>query len=141
MIGATMSSANFGAMNSERMSMIAGNAAMLNSGSAAGKALRRIYVGNLPPMTMEEHLKVFFSDVMKVCIELIRIESALSSHITFLSGISFFQSACSNIDPGEPVVMVYINHEKKFAFVEFRTIEEAAAAMDLDGINFKYIFA
>lgn len=43
-----------------------------------------------------------------------------------------------NLEPGEPVLSVYINHEKKFAFVEFRAIEEATAAMDLDGIPYKY---
>lgn len=32
---------------------------------------------------------------------------------------------------------VYINHEKKFAFVEMRTVEEASNAMALDGILFE----
>jgi splicing factor U2AF subunit len=32
---------------------------------------------------------------------------------------------------------VYINHEKKFAFVEMRTVEEASNAMALDGIVFE----
>lgn len=37
---------------------------------------------------------------------------------------------------------VYINHEKKFAFVEMRSVEEASNAMALDGIIFEvcYIF-
>jgi hypothetical protein len=34
-------------------------------------------------------------------------------------------------------VNVYINHEKKFAFVEMRTIEEASNTMALDGIMFE----
>jgi len=35
---------------------------------------------------------------------------------------------------------VYINHEKKFAFVEMRSVEEASNAMALDGISFEAIF-
>mgnify|MGYP002775222881 FL=1 len=35
------------------------------------------------------------------------------------------------------MVNVYINHEKKFAFVEMRTVEEASNAMALDGIMFE----
>lgn len=38
---------------------------------------------------------------------------------------------------GDSVVNVYINHEKKFAFVEMRTVEEASNAMALDGIIFE----
>ena len=38
---------------------------------------------------------------------------------------------------GDAVVNVYINHEKKFAFVEMRTVEEASNAMALDGIVFE----
>ena len=37
------------------------------------------------------------------------------------------------------MVNVYINHEKKFAFVEMRTVEEASNAMALDGIVFEVI--
>lgn len=37
---------------------------------------------------------------------------------------------------GDAVVNVYINQEKKFAFVEMRTVEEASNAMTLDGIIF-----
>lgn len=39
--------------------------------------------------------------------------------------------------PGACVVNVYINYEKKFAFVELRTVEEASNAMALDGIMFE----
>ncbi len=40
-------------------------------------------------------------------------------------------------DAGPCVVNVYINYEKKFAFVEFRTVEETSNAMALDGIMFE----
>lgn len=39
--------------------------------------------------------------------------------------------------PGPCVLNVYINYEKKFAFVELRTVEEASNAMALDGIMFE----
>jgi len=41
---------------------------------------------------------------------------------------------------GDAVVNVYINHEKKFAFVEMRSVEEASNAMSLDGIIFEVCF-
>ena len=37
----------------------------------------------------------------------------------------------------DSVISVYINHEKKFASVEFRTVEEASNAMALDGIVYE----
>jgi len=39
--------------------------------------------------------------------------------------------------PGNAVVNVYINKDKNFAFVEFRTVEETSNAMALDGIMFE----
>lgn len=41
---------------------------------------------------------------------------------------------------GDAVVNVYINHEKKFAFVEIRSVEEASNAMALDGIIFEVFY-
>lgn len=38
------------------------------------------------------------------------------------------------------MVNVYINHDKKFAFVEMRSVEEASNAMALDGIIFEVSF-
>lgn len=38
---------------------------------------------------------------------------------------------------GDAVVNVYINQEKRFAFVEMRTVEEASNAMALDGIVYE----
>ena len=36
--------------------------------------------------------------------------------------------------PGEPVLNVYLNQEKKFAFIEFRSVEECSNALALDGV-------
>jgi len=39
--------------------------------------------------------------------------------------------------PGDSVVGVYLNPERRYAFIQFRTPEEATQALDLDGINFR----
>ncbi|TNV73086.1 hypothetical protein FGO68_gene4342 [Halteria grandinella] len=38
--------------------------------------------------------------------------------------------------PGNPVLKNFINSEKRFIFMEFRSVEEAYAAIQLDGIRF-----
>eukprot|EP00268_Persea_americana_P005537 TRINITY_DN11876_c0_g1_i1.p1 TRINITY_DN11876_c0_g1~~TRINITY_DN11876_c0_g1_i1.p1 ORF type:complete len:558 (-),score=113.80 TRINITY_DN11876_c0_g1_i1:252-1925(-) len=78
----------------------------------ATRHARRVYVGGLPPMANEQTIATFFSRVMLA-----------------IGG--------NTAGPGDAVVNVYINHEKKFAFVEMRTVEEASNAMALDGIMFE----
>ncbi|XP_038971070.1 splicing factor U2af large subunit A isoform X2 [Phoenix dactylifera] len=78
----------------------------------ATRHARRVYVGGLPPMANEQTIATFFSNIM-----------------TAIGG--------NAAGPGDAVVNVYINHEKKFAFVEMRTVEEASNAMALDGIIFE----
>ncbi|XP_074591682.1 uncharacterized protein LOC141847523 [Curcuma longa] len=78
----------------------------------ATRHARRVYVGGLPPMANEQTIATFFSHVM----------SAIGGN---------------SAGPGDAVVNVYINHEKKFAFVEMRSVEEASNAMALDGIIFE----
>ncbi|XP_026400592.1 splicing factor U2af large subunit B-like isoform X3 [Papaver somniferum] len=73
---------------------------------------RRVYVGGLSSMANEQSVATFFSQVMEA-----------------VGG--------NTAGPGEAVVNVYINHEKKFAFVEMRSVEEASNAMALDGIIFE----
>uniref|UniRef100_A0A1J3IZC9 Splicing factor U2af large subunit B n=1 Tax=Noccaea caerulescens TaxID=107243 RepID=A0A1J3IZC9_NOCCA len=75
----------------------------------ATRHARRVYVGGLPPTANEQSVAMFFSQVM----------SAIGGNTA---------------GPGDAVVNVYINHEKKFAFVEMRSVEEASNAMALDGI-------
>ncbi|KAG6778727.1 hypothetical protein POTOM_015071 [Populus tomentosa] len=84
----------------------------------ATRHARRVYVGGLPPLANEQTIAAFFSHIMA----------------------SIGGNAAG---PGDAVVNVYINHEKKFAFVEMRTVEEASNAMALDGIIFeaKIIFS
>ncbi|KAL2253224.1 UNVERIFIED_CONTAM: Splicing factor U2af large subunit A [Sesamum indicum] len=78
----------------------------------ATRHARRVYVGGLPPLANEQTISRFFSHVMNA-----------------IGG--------NSAGPGDAVVNVYINHEKKFAFVEMRTVEEASNAMALDGIVFE----
>lgn len=78
----------------------------------ATRHARRIYVGGLPPSANEQ-----------------RITEFLSHALAAVGG--------NTAGPGNAVVNVYINYEKKFAFVELRTVEEASNAMALDGIMFE----
>ncbi|GJS09736.1 splicing factor U2af large subunit B isoform X2 [Tanacetum coccineum] len=79
---------------------------------AATRHARRIYFGELSPTANEQSVATYFSHVM----------SAIGGNTA---------------GPGDAVVNVYINHEKKFAFVEMRSVEEASNAMALDGIIFE----
>ncbi|XWS33741.1 hypothetical protein CRYUN_Cryun22dG0109500 [Craigia yunnanensis] len=78
----------------------------------ATRHARRVYVGGLSPTANEQSVAIFFSQVM----------AAIGGNTA---------------GPGDAVVNVYINHEKKFAFVEMRSVEEASNAMSLDGIIFE----
>ncbi|KAI3979869.1 hypothetical protein MKX01_042523 [Papaver californicum] len=83
-----------------------------NMTQQAARHARRVYVGGLSPITDEQSVATFFSQVM----------SAIGGNTA---------------GPGDDVVNVYINHEKKFSFVEMRSVEEASNAMALDGIIFE----
>ncbi|KAK3285005.1 hypothetical protein CYMTET_7370 [Cymbomonas tetramitiformis] len=78
----------------------------------ATRHARRVYVGGLPPLANEQSIAKFFSQALAA-----------------VGGTSG--------GTGDAVVNVYINQEKKFAFVEFRTVEETSNAMALDGIMFE----
>ena len=39
--------------------------------------------------------------------------------------------------PGQPIMNAYINHEKRFAFLEARSVEEASNALAFDGLPFR----
>ncbi|KAG0530728.1 hypothetical protein BDA96_05G211700 [Sorghum bicolor] len=78
----------------------------------ATRHARRVYVGGLPPTANEQTVAIFFNGVM----------AAIGGNTA---------------GPGDAVLNVYINHDKKFAFVEMRSVEEASNAMALDGIMFE----
>ncbi|KAG8090073.1 hypothetical protein GUJ93_ZPchr0011g27039 [Zizania palustris] len=70
---------------------------------------RRVYVGGLPPTANEHTVALFFNQVM----------AAIGGNTA---------------GPGDAVLDVYINHNKNFAFVDMRSVEEASNAMALNGI-------
>ncbi|WJX27350.1 hypothetical protein P8452_16177 [Trifolium repens] len=63
--------------------------------------------------------------------------SAIRSHQGWLKPAQLPFKPLPPSQAGDLVVNVYINHEKKFAFVDMRTVEEASNAMALDGIVFE----
>ncbi|KAJ8587317.1 hypothetical protein M405DRAFT_843260 [Rhizopogon salebrosus TDB-379] len=72
---------------------------------------RRLYIGSITPEVNEQNLADFFNSKM--------IEMEIGTG-----------------GPGNPVLAVQCNYEKNYAFVEFRSAEDATAAMAFDGIIF-----
>ncbi|KAK7268275.1 hypothetical protein RIF29_20971 [Crotalaria pallida] len=73
---------------------------------------RKVYVGGLPPTANKQSVATYFSKVMA-------------------------KIGGNTVGQGDAVVDVNINHDKKFALVEMRSVEEASNAMALDGIIFE----
>ena len=81
----------------------------INTANLPGtRQARRLYVGGIPIPVQEMEMKQFFDAAMK--------------------------SAFPDLPPGDSVVSIYLNLDKKFSFVEFRTPEEATTGLGLDGI-------
>jgi splicing factor U2AF 65 kDa subunit len=74
---------------------------------------RRLYVGGIPNTSGEQDIAQYFRDILK---------RSLSP---------------SESDGRDPVVSVYLNREKCFAFVELTSIELTSACCQLDGLQFK----
>ncbi|KAF8523006.1 hypothetical protein JB92DRAFT_3087536 [Gautieria morchelliformis] len=72
---------------------------------------RRLYIGSITPEINEQNLADFFNNKMK--------------EMNIGTGA-----------PGDPVLAVQVNYEKNYAFVEFRSAEDATAAIAFDGIMF-----
>jgi splicing factor U2AF subunit len=72
---------------------------------------RRLYIGSITPEVNETNLAEFFNQKM--------------------AEMNIGTSA-----PGPPVLAVQCNYEKNYAFVEFRSAEDATSAMAFDGIIF-----
>ena len=75
---------------------------------------RRLYVGGIPAGTVDEQLNAYFNNVI-----------ARATAPTVLEG-------------GPPVVQIYINPEKCFAFVELTSIELTTACLALDGMKYEH---
>ncbi|KAJ3169575.1 hypothetical protein HDU88_000766 [Geranomyces variabilis] len=87
-----------------------GAAGPASSSASLARQARRLYVGNIPFGVQEDGLMQFFNSTM--------------------SQLNITSSA------GNPCIAVQINQEKNYAFAEFRSPEEATAAMAFDGISF-----
>ena len=76
---------------------------------------RRLYVGNLPIGVTEQQIHHTFRTAIIKC-------------LVPGSGIP---------DPSveDPILSVYINHERRFSFLEFKSVELCSACMTLDGIE------
>jgi hypothetical protein len=86
-----------------------GSGGMPAPGNLPGtRQARRLYVGGCPLPITENEIRQFWNEAMK--------------------------TAFPDLPPGDSVVSIYLNVEKKFAFVELRNPEEATAGMGLDGI-------
>ena len=75
---------------------------------------RRLYIGHLPPNVHEEELHIFFKGA---------IEQARTKKVGEVD------------NQADPILSVYINHERRFCFLEFRDVGMTTACMALDGIN------
>lgn len=83
----------------------------------ATRPARRLYVGNLPPTVAEQSLRVTWKRAMEQYYpDLVPDAATLSAD--------------------ELLLNVYLNRDKKYAFVECRTMEEAAAGLLLDQLPF-----
>jgi splicing factor U2AF subunit len=88
-----------------------GGGAALTSNLQQTKNARRLYVGGIPPGADEQEVARFFNDVIT--------------------------KATGGTEGLSPVLSVYINHEKFFAFVELNSVELTTACGQLDGIEYK----
>eukprot|EP00584_Thalassiosira_punctigera_P009299 CAMPEP_0172535306 /NCGR_PEP_ID=MMETSP1067-20121228/7377_1 /TAXON_ID=265564 ORGANISM="Thalassiosira punctigera, Strain Tpunct2005C2" /NCGR_SAMPLE_ID=MMETSP1067 /ASSEMBLY_ACC=CAM_ASM_000444 /LENGTH=564 /DNA_ID=CAMNT_0013320231 /DNA_START=6 /DNA_END=1699 /DNA_ORIENTATION=+ len=82
---------------------------------------RRLYVGNVPDLS-EEEVHDFFRDAIRRSIVLDSTNPNAASH------------RAQYVD-SDPIISVYINRERRFAFLEFRTMEVTTACLALDGID------
>ncbi|MFS7975502.1 putative RNA recognition motif domain, nucleotide-binding alpha-beta plait domain superfamily [Helianthus anomalus] len=106
----------------------ASSAILAGAAGQATRNARRIYVSDLPPSANQQKN-----------ISLLKVILSSSSLLTVTTFFSHVMAAIGGnaAGPGDAVVSVYINHEKRFAFVEMRSVEEASNAMSLDGIIFE----
>lgn len=84
--------------------------APLGSQQHATRHARRLYVGNLPVNSTDVAVGDFFN-----------------------RALAFSKGTCGE---GNPVISVYLNLEKRFAFIELRSLAETAAALAMDGVLF-----
>mmetsp|Transcript_22800 Transcript_22800/g.37190 ORF Transcript_22800/g.37190 Transcript_22800/m.37190 type:complete len:479 (+) Transcript_22800:3-1439(+) len=103
-----------------------GGGMMMSEGSRGGlqpqqtRHARRLYIGNIPDIH-ENDVHNFFRDAIRSAI-IIDPNNPNPSHQ-------------KQYIENDPIISVYINRERRFAFLEFKTMEITTACLDLDGIN------
>lgn len=90
---------------------VGGAAVPLGSPLHPTRHARRLYVGNLPVDTTDAQVGDFFNRALITA-----------------KGVE---------GEGNPVISVYLNLDKRFAFIETRSVSEAAAGLALDGVLFR----
>lgn len=100
-----------GGFSSSAMPAAAAGEVPLGSPQHATRHARRLYVGNLPASTNDAEVGDFFNRAL--------------IHARGVGGL------------GNPVLSVYLNLEKRFAFIELRSLPETAAALAMDGVLFR----
>lgn len=90
----------------------------MSSGAAYARQARRLYVGNITPEATENNVGTFFNSQMR--------ENGWA-----------IDDDPKGVQGPDPVVSVQVNHEKSYAFVEFRSADEASKAIGFDGIVFQ----
>lgn len=75
---------------------------------------RRLYVGGIPPGTVDQDLDNYFNMI---------VSRASAPHV---------------LEGGPPVIQIYINPDKCFAFVELSSIELTTACLGLDGHKYDH---
>ncbi|BHF69926.1 hypothetical protein SprV_0301297300 [Sparganum proliferum] len=77
---------------------------------SATRQARRLYIGSIPPGMTSEGMMLFFNTEMRA------------------------RGLCQAV--GDPVIAVQVNSERHFSFIELRSVEEATAALNLDGVTY-----
>ena len=93
-------------------------ASSMSSGAAYARQARRLYVGNITLQANEQNVADFFNQQMR--------EKGWA-----------IDDDPAGVQAPESVVSVQVNHEKSYAFVEYRSAAEASSAMGFDGIVFQ----
>ena len=83
---------------------------------------RRLYVGNIPDMS-EDEVHAFFRDAIR---DSIVLDPAMNPNAA---------SHRAQYVDSDPIISVYINRERRFVFLEYKTMEITSASLALDGID------
>jgi RNA recognition motif-containing protein len=81
---------------------------------------RRLYVGNLPLGVTESEIHDRFREAISATID-----------------GSTAAAVAAYDDSDDPILTVYINQERRFSFIEFKTVEICSACMVLDGLEIR----